>query len=172
MKGGPWPGRKTRGPFGLLATAVLALFSACGSSGSTVPTPPVIHYGEDICEECGMITSEARFAAAYLASDGHGHIFDDIGDMLKSSINTQDQITAFFVHDYDHQDWIRAETAYFVQSNQLSTPMFSGVAAFELAEPATRLAGDLQGQVLTFDEVLALYRAGGPQPAVGGLTTE
>ena len=44
--------------------------------------PPEIHYGEDVCDACGMLISEAKFAAASVDQDGTAHKFDDIGDLL------------------------------------------------------------------------------------------
>jgi nitrous oxide reductase accessory protein NosL len=140
----------------LLAILALAL-AACGGSVDAAPTPPTIHYGEDVCEACNMIISEERHAAAYLTADGHGHVFDDIGDMLRAHLETQEAVTAFFVHDYQDRAWIRAETAHFVLSDNLNTPMASGLAAFLSPEEARAMAAELQGQVLTFAELLTRY---------------
>jgi copper chaperone NosL len=140
----------------LLAILALAL-AACSGSAAAAPTPPNIHYGEDVCESCNMIISEERHAAAYLTPDGHGHVFDDIGDMLRAHLESQEVVTAFFVHDYQDRAWIRAETAHFVLSDNLNTPMASGLAAFVSLEEARAMAAELQGQVLTFDELLTRY---------------
>jgi copper chaperone NosL len=147
----------------LWLTAVLALaLTACGTAADAEPTPPTIHYGEDICEFCGMIVSEERHAAAYVTEDGHGHSFDDIGDMVQAHLATQEAVVALFVHDYQEEAWIRAETAHYVQSDKLTTPMASGLAAFTSSEEAQALAADLQGKVLTFDELLTQYRQMAP----------
>jgi nitrous oxide reductase accessory protein NosL len=68
-------------PIRLYPILVLALaLAACGGAPGAEPTPPTIHYGEDICDICGMIISEERHAASYVTEDGVGHAFDDIGD--------------------------------------------------------------------------------------------
>jgi len=77
-----------------------------------------------------MIASEELHAAAYVSDDGHGHIFDDIGDMVQLHLQEPDEVVAFFVHDYQDGAWIRAETAHYVRSDGVTTPMFSGLAAF------------------------------------------
>ena len=141
-----------------LAAILLLTVTACGGAANAEPTPPTTHYGEDICEFCGMIISEERHAAAYVADDGHGHVFDDIGDMVQLHLQEQDEVVAFFVHDYQDGAWIRAETAHYVRSDGVTTPMFSGLAAFASSEQAEALADELQGQVLSFDEVLAHYQ--------------
>jgi copper chaperone NosL len=132
---------------------------ACNGNSNTAPIPPALHYGEDVCEFCGMIISEERFAAAYVTSDGHGHTFDDIGDMVKAHLKMQEDVTAFFVHDHERRAWIRAETAYFVLSQELPTPMLSGLAAFDSMAKANALAAEKSGDVLTFDQLLAHYHS-------------
>ncbi len=155
----------------LFLLLALSLFiAACGGSQANgEPTPPTIHYGEDIGEYCNMIISEKRYAAGYITSDGQEHIFDDVGDMILNHLKKQDDITAFFVHDHNSQRWIRAETAYFSLSPDLPTPMLSGLAAFTTLETAESFAAELNGTTLTFDELLTYYRENPPSPAFPGL---
>jgi copper chaperone NosL len=144
--------------FMLIATILILLLTACSGQASAEPAPPTIHFGEDICEFCGMIISEPRFAAGYITRDGREHIFDDIGDMFQAHLRQPAEATAFFVHNYDDPHWIRAETAFYVLAEELPTPMFSGLAASSSADQAAALAAQFNGQVLTFDQVLAHYR--------------
>jgi copper chaperone NosL len=147
----------------LWLSVVLALpLVGCAGAAKAEPAPPIIHYGEDSCAFCGMIISEERYAAAYVTEGGHGHSFDDIGDMVKAHLETEEEVLAFFVHDYEDEAWIRAETAQYVLSDRLATPMASGVAAFISSQKAQALAAELQGQVLTFDELLSHYRKMAP----------
>lgn len=148
--------------FSLLVGLALIL-TACGDAADAEPTPPTIHYGEDICVSCGMIISEERHAAAYVTQDGHGHTFDDIGDMVQAHLGSQEEALALFVHDYEDKTWIRAETAHFVLSDQVTTPMASGLVALASSQEARSLASELQGQVLTFDELLTHYRQMAPK---------
>ena len=138
---------------------VLLAVTACGSKAEAAPVPPEIHYGQDLCEFCGMIISDPRYAAGYLTADGEDHIFDAIGNMVVSHLQKQAEVRAFFVHDYGDQRWIRAETAHYVQSPKLVTPMLHGLAAFDTPEKAEALAAELDGKLLTFDELLAHYKA-------------
>jgi copper chaperone NosL len=107
-----------------------------------------------------MIINEERHAAAYITKDGQSHIFDEVGNMLQGLLKNQDipDVTAFFVHDYEQQNWLRAETAYYVLSPELSTPMGSGLVALASSEQAKTLANEVQGQVFTFEEILAYYQ--------------
>jgi nitrous oxide reductase accessory protein NosL len=109
-----------------------------------------------------MIISEERYTAAYVTEDGRGHTFDDIGDMVQAHLESEEEVLALFVHDYEDKAWIRAETAHYVLSDQVTTPMASGLAALASSQKAQALAAELQGQVLTFDELQTHYRQMAP----------
>jgi copper chaperone NosL len=138
---------------GLLLTAFCLLLAAC-SPKSNEPQPPNIAYGQDTCDACGMIISDAKFAAATLLTGGEALKFDDIGEMVTYHMDHPvQQVKAWFVHDYQSEAWIRGETAFFVLSDQLQTPMGGGVAAFEKKDDAEAFAAEKSGKVLTLDEL-------------------
>jgi copper chaperone NosL len=147
----------------LLLALIFFTTSACTSNANAGPTPPTIHYGEDLCDFCGMIINDERYAAGYVTRAGEDYVFDDIGNMFRHHLQNQAEVTAFFVHNYDDKAWIRAETASYVHSAHLTTPMLSGLAAFDSSDQAQALATEMQGQVMTFDEVLAYYKTN-PMP--------
>ncbi len=138
--------------------------TACSVTSSAEPIPPTVHYGEDMCAFCGMIVSEESHAAAYVTPEGQGQVFDDIGDMVQYYLtkNESEQAPAFFVHDYESKAWIRAETATYLHSPELHTPMRSSLVAFASSEKAQALATSLQGQLLSFDEVMQRYQEMAP----------
>lgn len=138
---------------------VLLILTACARNTNVEPTPPTIHYGEDVCELCNMIINDERYAADYFTSDGQAHLFDDIGDMVQAHLKNQDEVVAFFAHDYQDKGWLRAEKATYVRSDQLPTPMASGLVAFNSPDKAKTLAAEVQGQVMTFEELLSHYQA-------------
>lgn len=141
---------------GLVAVAAL-LLAACASE-ETAPPPPEIAYGLDACAECNMIISEPRFAAASLTADGAMSKFDDIGDMLAFHAKQPElAVRAWFVHDYDTEDWLRGEAAFFVASASVHSPMGHGIAAFAQRADAETFARDVVAAVLTFDELRANY---------------
>lgn len=129
---------------------------ACSSSVDLEATPD-IRIGEDICEECGMIISEEVHSSAYRLTTGEQKSFDDIGDMVVRYRlrKGEDEIAAFWVHDFKTIEWIRAEDAFFVASYDLVTPMGHGIAAFENREDADALADDINGVVHEFQDLLA-----------------
>lgn len=142
----------------LMALVLVVGLTACASQAADEPTPPEIHLGEDACQFCQMIISDERYAAGYLTAAGDEFIFDDIGDMFKHHQQQPAAVTAFFVHDHNEHTWIRAETAVYVLSPDLPTPMLSGLAAFAGEAEASRFAAEAGGDSFTFDELLERYR--------------
>jgi copper chaperone NosL len=124
---------------------------------SSGPQPPDIAYGQEVCEQCGMIISEAQYAAASVLTDGTTRKFDDIAEMVMYHMDHPDQpISAWFVHDYNTEVWIRGESAFYVMSADLATPMGGGVVAFEKESDAESFAQFKGVTALNFDEMRAM----------------
>ena len=143
--------------YGLLTTfggAFTVLTVACAPQSSE-PKPPEIAYGRDMCDACGMIIGEPRFAAATLLTDGKTLKFDDAGEMFSYHTRHPElNVRVWFVHDYNSQAWINGHTAFYVMSADIKSPMASGVAAFADQPSAQAFASRLNAQVLTFDQVM------------------
>ncbi len=137
-----------------LTGLMLLLFTVACTAQETGPQPPTLAYGQDICDECGMLISDARFASATLDLKGNVHKFDDISGMLMYHMDhPESQVRAYFVHAYDTQTWLRGETAFYVQSPQIQSPMNDGIAAFADRATAETFAARVQGAVYEFDEL-------------------
>lgn len=135
----------------LLATLALV---ACSPKAMEL-SPPEIAYGRDMCDACGMLIDEPQFAAAVILEDGTPRKYDDIGEMIQYHRKHPElKVKAWFVHDYDTQEWLPAETAYFVQSSQLKTPMGGGLAAFASQQRAEQFAQQVSGKVMRFEELM------------------
>ncbi len=134
----------------LLAAA--AFFAACGAKNDI--GAPEIYYGQDVCEECSMIISDAKFAAATLDLKGNAHKFDDIGGMLIFHMDHPElQVRAYFVHDYNTGAWLRGEEAFYVRAVLPDAPMGDGIVAFAERAAAENFAARVQGQFFKFDEL-------------------
>jgi copper chaperone NosL len=139
----------------LILAVLLTLLLAC-SPKPEGPQPPEIIYGQEMCSACGMVIDVPRFAAATLLIDGQYLKFDDAGEMLSYHMNhPEDQVAAWFVHDYPSEKWIRGEQAIFVESPSLQTPMGSGIAAFTDRAEAEAFAVERNGKLFTLDEMRA-----------------
>ncbi|MFW6097488.1 MAG: nitrous oxide reductase accessory protein NosL [Chloroflexota bacterium] len=133
-------------------TALLILvLASCGSAGQS-DGPPQIRYGEDVCDQCNMIISEPRFAAAYYTEGSETRRFDDIGEMFLYARDSGDAVRSYWVHDFHSESWLEADGATFVHDPDLATPMGWGIAAFSEADEA-QAYGEQHGDVLTFSEL-------------------
>lgn len=136
---------------------VLFILAACGD-GLATPEPAKIRFGETICAECGMIISQPKYAGSFAYSESEGRFkslpFDDIGDMIEHMRKHPELIpVGVWVHDYNSEEWIDAETAYFVESSSIRSPMGHGIAAFADEAAAKQLAAEMDGQVLDWDHL-------------------
>ncbi len=139
--------------------ALLLVLSAC-AQGDATPAPPEIRYGEDMCVECNMIISDARFAAGYAHEVAPGRFeskaFDDIGGMLvHAEKHADDVVVSWYVHDFDSEEWLEATEATFVVSPELPTPMGYGIVAYADAAAAESRAGEVSAMIMSWDELLS-----------------
>jgi len=138
------------------------LLVACAQQAGE-PQPPNIAYGRDICDACGMIISEARFAAATVLTDGKALKFDDVGEMFTyHAAKSELQVRAWFVHDYHSQNWINGQSAFYVVAKDIKSPMGTGVVAFADKSAAESFASRFNVKVMTFDEIRTA------KPSMGG----
>lgn len=137
----------------LLLGVLLALLLAACQGGDGALGPPEIRYGEDVCDQCNMIISEPRFAAALATEAGEFRRFDDIGEMFLYAHGGEEAVRAFWVHDFHAEEWIEADSAMFVHDSALMTPMGWGVAAFADAAEAQAYQAESGGALLSYAEL-------------------
>lgn len=147
-------------PFRMISSvlwmALSLVFVACQPTASDEPQPPEILYGQDLCEMCGMLIDDPRFAAATLLTNGQARKFDDAGEMILYHMEHPDQsVLAWFVHDYQTEVWTRGETAFYVINSTIHSPMGYGVASFVDEAEAQKMAGELGAEVVDFDGLRA-----------------
>jgi len=138
--------------------ALLSLsVSACGGAAKA-DGPPEINYGRDVCVQCGMIVSEAKFAAAYTLEDGTEMVFDDLGGLLLHQRETGDAIDPLsaWVHDFETEEWVDVTNAYFVATLSVNSPMGHGILSFNDEARAVAFASEVGGEVIRWDAVFVL----------------
>ena len=136
--------------------AVLAGFALTSCSGAPDELePPEMHYGEDLCTLCSMIISEERYAASIAyRSDGDVHhmLFDDLGELFDAEVPDHSEVE-YYVHDAGTLEWIDARAAFFLQSDDLRTPMEYGLAAFADEARAREFFKEYPGEILSFEDL-------------------
>jgi copper chaperone NosL len=130
----------------------VAVFANCQKQA----VEPVAIAPEDMCSYCKMAISEKQYAAELIDYDGQAFKFDDTGCMLnfikKQSVSVSS--SSFFVMDFEQRQWIKADSAYYVRSSELTTPMNGGIIAFKDQSKAREAAGKYNGKLLSFNELL------------------
>jgi len=149
---------------GLTGACLLVTFALASCGGPREVAPPEVRYGEHPCDICVMIVNEERYAAAVVTRDADGltqsFVFDDIGCMLDFAPSAAHTIAARYVHDHGTLAWIDAETAAFLHSRELRTPMAFGVACFDSAADAETLRQSIGGDLLDFEAIRRRHAEG------------
>lgn len=129
-----------------LVIAAFALLSAACSAKAA--GPPEIVVDTTACSHCGMLVSEPIYAAAYQAQGQPPRVFDDIGCLLEALRGEATVPAEVWLQDAGGAGWLDADTAIFVASTRIPTPMSGGVLAYAAAAAAETAATAHGGRVL------------------------
>ncbi len=149
----------------VLTITILSLFIVAGCGDDAADGPPVVHLGEDVCAECGMIISDERFAAATIIEDERGGatslLFDDFNCQINHEMNHRETVIFNrWAHDHSTMEWLPATDAVYVRAPDLRTPMASHIAAFAKQADAEALQTDLGGDILNFEAMRDIVSGG------------
>jgi len=128
------------------------LFIAISSCGQA--KPDAIKLNTDKCANCGMTITDPKFAAELVTLKGRNYKFDDILCMLNYKKDNSEKVVGsqFYVCDYiENHRLITTETAFFVKSETIKSPMGGKNAAFSNKDSADTFAGKLKVDVLNWD---------------------
>lgn len=135
----------------------ILLFNACNSS-----EPAPIRLGKDECTHCKMMITDPRFGAEIITKTNKLYKFDDancLNNYIKNNEKLQSKINLIYFVDYGNESkFVLAHQAFYLQSEEIKSPMGSAVAAFsnkkQLAETASSLS---QSKALTWNEASKVY---------------
>jgi copper chaperone NosL len=134
-----------------VAILLVVLASSCSTD------PEKFNYGKDVCADCSMTIMDPKFGAEIITKKGRIFKFDD-AHCVTSYINAgkvkQEDIQRTLFIDYEHSDnFLDAESAFFVVSPQLKSPMNSNAAAFSSKEKADEMSVKTGGRVLSWNQL-------------------
>jgi len=128
---------------------VLGLFSC-----STEPSPIV--YGKDECALCKMLIVEKPYGAEIVNTKGKAFKFDSDECMVRylrgKQIEEKDVAGKYVVNFSKPGKLIPAETAFYLQSYKLPSPMGAGLTSFETLEARDRAHKKFGGFQWTWEE--------------------
>lgn len=139
---------------GSLALAGLfTILAGCG--GQPADGPPAVQIGDTLCDECNMIISDDRFVTSAIIDSPRGaeaRLFDDFICQVNYESERPDlRVLGRWSRNYNTSEWLETETAVFVMSPQLRTPMASQAAAVETMDEAERLQATVEGDIVHFE---------------------
>jgi len=121
------------------------------------PTPEPVRFGKDQCAFCRMAIVDAGFASELKTKKGKVYKFDAIECLaafyLSGKIPKQ-EVLAIWVSDYKQKKFIRAETAYYLISPNVRSPMGLNIAAFEKKEDLEEALSVFKGKTTDWNGVL------------------
>jgi copper chaperone NosL len=160
----PGDGCRWRRLLSMLIMALVALSALAGCSQVDLDAPPEMNYGMDICDQCGMSIDEARFAASYVTESGETRRFESVSDMFAYDLEHDEAVYRYWVHDFETEEWVRGDEAFYILSDNIITPMGVGLVAAATPERAEAIAAEWNGTVLSFDNVMTLAEGGHLEP--------
>ena len=134
-----------------LAILVLPLFLiACSNL-----KPDPIKLNKDNCDFCKMTIADGRFAAELITKKGRIYKFDDLDCLLRyKKENQQTAYQSVWVNNYTENNvLIPAETAIYVSSEKVKSPMRGDIAAFAAKEKANIFAQQWKANLSNWAEI-------------------
>lgn len=129
---------------------LIILICACKPSG---PEPVAIN--KDVCSYCHMTIADKQFCSEMITGKNRIYKFDDIGcliNYLRSNSSLADA-SCWVANSKLPDEFIPAETAFYVKSETILSPMNGHLAAFSDAVQASQYAKEQRGIVLSWNEI-------------------
>jgi copper chaperone NosL len=117
------------------------------------PKPEKLIAGTDNCVECKMTLMDVRFGAEIVTTKGKVYKFDDVHCVAtflqRRGVELGDIHQTLFA-DYDNpSQFVKVNSAEFVVSSELKSPMGGNAAAFNSAAAAKNKAATIEGSKVT-----------------------
>jgi copper chaperone NosL len=141
--------KKTIPAIGML----IILLSSCNAQ------PSAFNIGKDNCDDCKMTIMDAKFGGEIITKKGRVYKFDDahcLANFIKSNNVKKEEIAGIAFMNYENPNtFLKAESAFFVVSPQLKSPMNSNAAAFSNGQAAQKTAKEANGVVENWTKLSA-----------------
>lgn len=134
------------------SAVAIILLSLIFTSCQTGPEP--FNFGKDGCHFCKMTIMSPQFGAEIITKKGKIYKFDDLHCLVKALKNgdiKQDDIAQNLVVNYQKEnDFLQAESAAYVVSDKIRSPMNSNTAALNNEQAAAELQTTVDGQIVNW----------------------
>lgn len=113
---------------------LLPIFIATACIACSVE-PQALEFGKDACHTCKMTLTDNKFGGEIVTKKGKVYKFDDSNCMinfLNSGYLEGEELAFTLLVDYSQPGkLIAVERAFYLKSDEIRSPMNSGIAAFE-----------------------------------------
>jgi copper chaperone NosL len=114
-------------------SSLIFLFLIIGSF-CCKPKPVAIELGKDNCSFCKMSIADQHFGGEIISENNDVYKFDDVFCLLKFKkeyhLDKKDIKQIFLINYEEPHNFISAENAFLLKSNELHSPMGGDMAAF------------------------------------------
>jgi copper chaperone NosL len=140
----------------MLFLSIPAILMMACSSG-----PEPIRFGHDSCEHCKMVIMDPKFGAELVTKKGKVFKLDDVNCLFsfqeENRIADQDAAHLLVVDFGQPETLIDVNSAFFIFSGQIRSPMASGLAAFSDATLMEKYYAEWGGEKLSWSGVKKLF---------------
>lgn len=139
----------------LIAISItLIILSACNTG------PKEIAYGEQACHFCRMTIVDKQHAAQLVTDKGKVFNFDAAECMINYITGVEEEtIGLLLVSDFNKpESLIDAETATFIISEDMPSPMGANLSAVESLAEAEKLLQNKKGKLYNWNELLQYFK--------------
>lgn len=134
--------------------AMASLLLCFQTSCKEIKPEPVI-LGKDQCDFCKMSISDGRYSSELITAKGRINKFDDVKCLKQFVVENRGIVfKSFYVSDFNNSNnLINAESAFFVTSERLSSPMGGNTAAFADQASAITFSKDNNEVILKWNDL-------------------
>ncbi|TVQ01881.1 MAG: hypothetical protein EA359_13045 [Balneolaceae bacterium] len=126
------------------------------------PKPQTIHFGSDQCDYCRMMITEQEFASQAVNNQGRAFKFDSVECMAAYDLTAEnrDNIHSMWVPNFLNRDeWLEADSAAFLHSETLRSPMGLFLSAYADRASATPILQEYGGEIVDYNRVREIVEA-------------
>ena len=124
--------------------------------------PEPINFGHDECVLCKMSITDQKYGAEIVNKKGKTFKFDALECMAKYIVEKEidvENIYSIWTVDYTNPTkLINAETAHYLRSRSLPSPMAMFLTSFPNQNELQKVIKEHPGDILNWDEVLELVK--------------
>lgn len=138
-----------------LLSSLAVLTIALGATGCD-STPRALVQGEDACRYCRMTIDDVRFGGMVVTSRGKIETFDSIeclASYVRALPSTESPRGVWVANFAAPSEWLRADSAIYLQHSRVASPMGRELAAFSPSATPEALRQQHGGDVRSWAQV-------------------